>query len=463
MFEIDGKVFRNIQEQVQKNKSDIAAMRSVEAVLNDFGVTVLGRVDSEEDIPEGTYNYGDAYLVGTETPYDMYIYTRTDIPNEGEFINIGPISMVGPQGPKGDKGDTGAKGDKGDTGDTGATGAQGPKGDTGNQGPQGIQGIQGDPGQSFMIMGNITSTSQLPDPSTTPRNYAYILDDGDVSTPNRMYYITGAVGEEVWSNSVFAGTGTTITVNGVAVSTWTPDNIHYFPYVSFANISYGDVWSQDIVDTLLNGNPKPQIYDEYTGRLYTFVQRHYVSSVAKAEWACVGDNAGGVAYIILDIATNTISPVMWYNQQRLRYDNVYTPSSGNKLQTVIGFDTTSSHGLRQQAISDVALTGDYDDLTNKPTIPTKTSDLTNDSNFINKAYRTINYTNSFSTIDEFEAFLIDNFEKIKEIRLHTYISKYATIKYTFDSSTSSWTTSDAYIDIGHVKSYQSYQGPQYYN
>jgi hypothetical protein len=35
-----------------------------------------------------------------------------------------------------------------------------------------------------------------------------------------------------------------------------------------------------------------------------------------------------------------------------------------------------------QKISDVAVSGSYDDLSNKPTIPTKTSDLTNDSDFV---------------------------------------------------------------------------------
>ena len=76
MFEIDNVVYRNIQEQVQKNKSDIAAIRNVESVLNEFGIRVLGRVDAETDIPEGTYEYGDAYLVGEEEPYDIYIFTR---------------------------------------------------------------------------------------------------------------------------------------------------------------------------------------------------------------------------------------------------------------------------------------------------------------------------------------------------------------------------------------------------
>lgn len=241
MFEIDGKVFRNIQEQVQKNKSDIAGIKNVEMILNEFGVKVLGRVDTEAEIPEGTYEYGDAYLVGTETPYDMYIYTRDDL--AGEFINIGPISMVGPQGPKGDKGD------KGDTGNTGATGATGngiytiTKTSTAGledtytiaftngtsttfivtNGANGQNGADGDPGQSFMIMGVINNTSLLPDPSITPRNYAYVYNDGDPTTPDKLYYITGTAGNEVWSYSSFAQVGSTVYVNGNTVSTFNAD------------------------------------------------------------------------------------------------------------------------------------------------------------------------------------------------------------------------------------------------
>ena len=228
MYEINGKVFRNIQEQVEKNKQDIAAMKNIDNILNEFGIKVLGRVDTELDIPEGTYEYGDAYLVGTETPYDMYIWTRAD-GSEGVWENIGPVSVVGPQGPQGiqgPKGDTGATGQTGATGPQGIQGEKGDKGDTGATGPQGIQGIQGpqgDPGQSFMIMGTINDTSLLPDPSTTPRNYAYVYKDGDPTTPDRLYYITGDAGSEVWSYSSFAQVGTTVTVNGSGVSTFNAD------------------------------------------------------------------------------------------------------------------------------------------------------------------------------------------------------------------------------------------------
>lgn len=46
-------------------------------------------------------------------------------------------------------------------------------------------------------------------------------------------------------------------------------------------------------------------------------------------------------------------------------------------------------------LSDVALSGNYNDLTHKPNIPTKTSDLTNDSGFIDKNVNNLtNYTKS---------------------------------------------------------------------
>ena len=248
---IGDSIIRNIQEQVQKNKSDIAAWKNVQATLDNFGIKVLGTVDSEADIPEATYTYGDAWLVGEETPYDLYIFTRDD--GDGEFVNIGPLAIEGPQGPAGtieigtvSTGEAGTdviienigtstnailnitipKGDKGNTGATGAQGVRGEQGETGPQGLQGLQGIQGpqgDPGESFMIIGSITNVSQLPDPTETPRNYAYILKDGDPDTPDDIYYISGTPGNEVWSYSTFAASGTTVSVSGNPVSTWNAD------------------------------------------------------------------------------------------------------------------------------------------------------------------------------------------------------------------------------------------------
>lgn len=175
---IDGVTFRNLQEQVLKNKQDIAKHYEVDRALANFGIKVVGRADTSDDLPDPTsYTgaYGDAYAVGTEAPYDYYIYTRPD-PDAGEatayWLNAGGISVVGPQGPKGDTGATGATGAQGPKGDTGATGPQGPQGPQGEtgvgvQGPQGPQGVAGNPAVNYKLRGVITSPSQLPTPTAS--------------------------------------------------------------------------------------------------------------------------------------------------------------------------------------------------------------------------------------------------------------------------------------------------------
>ena len=69
---------------------------------NLLGIKVIGHIDALP-IPEGTYEYGDAYMVGTETPYDMYIYTRPDgaVHTEGYWFPIGKFPMPGPVGKDG--------------------------------------------------------------------------------------------------------------------------------------------------------------------------------------------------------------------------------------------------------------------------------------------------------------------------------------------------------------------------
>ena len=70
---------------------------------------------------------------------------------KGDTGPQGPKGNTGPQGPQGPKGDTGSQGPQGlqgPKGDTGPQGPQGPKGDTGSQGPQGLQGPKGDTGET---------------------------------------------------------------------------------------------------------------------------------------------------------------------------------------------------------------------------------------------------------------------------------------------------------------------------
>lgn len=74
---------------------------------------------------------GDAYGIGAEAPYDIYIFDGVT----NVWINNGVL-----QGAKGEKGDKGETGPQGPTVPQGETGPQGPTGATGPQGPQGPAG-----------------------------------------------------------------------------------------------------------------------------------------------------------------------------------------------------------------------------------------------------------------------------------------------------------------------------------
>lgn len=166
-----GREWRNLYEQVQKNKDDIEYLKGIGGTLNEFGIMVLGVLNNASLLPSSDNQYGDAYAVGVAAPYDMYIWTRTEDPEVGQWLNLGQFPAVGPQGPIGETGPQGPQGIQGPQGNTGLQGVQGPrgnqgpKGDTGETGPQGIQGPQGQPGNSFHITAQLGAVGQLPAPT----------------------------------------------------------------------------------------------------------------------------------------------------------------------------------------------------------------------------------------------------------------------------------------------------------
>ena len=239
MYKDNKTSVRNIQEQVLENSRLINDILYVRKLLNEFGIKVVGEVETAADLPNPqTYSgsYGDAYAVGTTTPYDLYIFTR---PFEGDefphWFNIGPFPVAGPQGEQGEQGEQGPQGNPGmpflsgsgnpavslitqdgqsyidaSTGDVykatlgnpsywtrvgtirGPQGVQGPQGPIGPQGPQGVQGIQGEQGPSgevVNIRGNLTSVENLPSPQTQGFDFhnAYLVG----SNPAHLYIIEG--------------------------------------------------------------------------------------------------------------------------------------------------------------------------------------------------------------------------------------------------------------------------------
>ena len=113
MITIDGKIFRNLQEQVLDNKERIEQHYAIDRALANLGIEVIGQVTSASELPDPTTyqgKYGDTYAVGDKeqvdagtSTYDYYVYTRPDV-NAGQptnyWLNVGKISVVGPIGHK---------------------------------------------------------------------------------------------------------------------------------------------------------------------------------------------------------------------------------------------------------------------------------------------------------------------------------------------------------------------------
>ena len=110
------------------------------------GFKVLGYYGTKAALDaaqKATAAAGDAYGVGTEEPYDIYIFDGIT----GEFINNGPLQ--GAKGDTGPEGPQGIQGPKGDPGKDGAKGADGLPGKDGADGAPGKDGTNGRDGVTF--------------------------------------------------------------------------------------------------------------------------------------------------------------------------------------------------------------------------------------------------------------------------------------------------------------------------
>ena len=154
-----------------------------------------GEVATADELPASADEYGDAYAVGVNTPYSLYIWTRANNVHPNDYwFNIGEFPLAGPQGPVGPRGATGEKGERGIQGIQGVQGIQGIAGPQGNTGPQGAQGVQGekgdkgDPGEGFRVVGVLTNVNQLPTPTVDIQNEAYLVT---IDGAYHLYLITG--------------------------------------------------------------------------------------------------------------------------------------------------------------------------------------------------------------------------------------------------------------------------------
>lgn len=287
---------------------DILDIKQMSIVLDEFGIKVIGQLDSADELPdpeEYEGDFGDAYAVGTEAPYEFYIWTRNEMGDNPGWFDIGKFPEPGPQGETGATPDItvtasastnlpsqgatvtvtksgtddepvfdfafgipkGAQGEKGDTGLQGPQGIQGPQGETG---ATGAQGPKGDTGTSYIILGQVDSESELPSPSITDRSGAYLV--GDSVNGYDLYVIVGTTELEWYNAGAFPNaaapgfgnvTSTTIQVAGdenadVTVTTSGPDTAKNFAFtfelpkstvtLSSENISGADTLGSITID-----------------------------------------------------------------------------------------------------------------------------------------------------------------------------------------------------------------------
>ena len=218
------KVYRNLQEQVLKNQEDLERYAATTLTLNNMGIRVLGILSDSTKLPPTASQYGDAYLIGTTPPYDLYIWTRLEAQDSARFVSVGqfpaPSNIPGKTGPQGPQGDTGVgianiyvdssgymriiyTDDRPDSefgslkGPQGAMGPKGPKGDKGDPGAQGPRGLDGENAFAVTIIDTLTSIDQLPSPSIAGRNDAYVIKSEGKSD---LYGLVSENGTLKWAN-----------------------------------------------------------------------------------------------------------------------------------------------------------------------------------------------------------------------------------------------------------------------
>ena len=247
LIDYNNKDILNLQEQVLKNTNDINDIAVGQLTLANFGIHVSGILSDSTKLPDvSSYtdnDVGTAYLVGTETPYRLYILTKIASTGLLEWLDIGNFPQPGTKGDKGDKGDVGAPGQaslwylgstvptvdpkyterdcylnltNGDVyyytsgswslygslrGPKGSIGATGPQGPQGEQGPIGLTGPKGDTGGLVNILGVVATAEELPSVSTVNDTDAYLVGSTDpydiyvvIHQPNKQWFNIGTTG-----------------------------------------------------------------------------------------------------------------------------------------------------------------------------------------------------------------------------------------------------------------------------
>ncbi len=331
---------------------------------------------------------------------------------QGPKGDTGETGATGPQGPKGDTGDTGPQGPKGDTGDTGPQGPKGDTGDTGPQGPQGETGPQGPAGQD----GKDGLTTSITVNGTT-----YTQTDGNITLPNYPTVPTNYVTTDTTQEITGAKTFTTNPIKVVNTSKGiqllsgqngsTNAKLGFTLYNGSSNASNfecgfleGNTQTKDLMLGYYNQNGKTATIsrdwklgfgyygyygsttDSYSAYKLVLPNRYNLKNYNTYRYIPI-DFTDGTTTVRSDntgvVDLSSLIPTVPTKTSDLTNDSGYiTGITSSDVTTALGYTPGTSN-----------FSGSYNDLTNKPSIPTQTSDLTNNSGFITNSVNNLtNYT-----------------------------------------------------------------------
>lgn len=256
-------------------------------------------------------------------------------------LTNGQDGAQGPKGDKGDRGEQGAKGDKGDKGDQGIQGIQGPKGPKGDKGDKGATGQQGPQGETGP-RGLQGDKGEKGEDGFSP--IANVVKSGDTAT------ITITDKNGTTTASVSDGAGAEMVVLSYGSSTWADfitayrtNSVVYCRASSNSDPASGSQTRMAFMAYVNNAtNP-------------TEVEFQYVRSVSSKT------------------ASQPVDQVFVYKLTSAGAWTVQTRDMAPKVTQ--GTNTTVSYS-----------NGVYTVNATQPTVPTKTSDLTNDGSDGTAAY-----------------------------------------------------------------------------
>lgn len=337
MLKFGNREFRNLQEQVLKNMQNIANLKEGTAVLSEFGIKVVGEVDSLQDLPSvidyktahEDWEYGDAFAIGTQPPYTLVILTRAnDEITADHWFDIGDFPAPGPQGA------------------TGPQGEVGPQGQTGDQGPAGV-----DAG-----FGSVLATAQTL-PAGSPATVT--VTASGPNTAKEFSFVFGLPrgadgGNPVWGN--IQGT--------LSDQTDLQDALDDKQDTLVSGTNIKTINNQSLVGS---GNVEivSGVWGNITGTLSD--QTDLANALAEKQPVIDASHKLSASYVsgLADVATTGA-----YSDLSGR------PTIGEGTITIKkNGETVDSFGVNQVASQNINIT-----------VPTKTSDLSNDSDFANKTY-----------------------------------------------------------------------------